>query len=55
MTKQKMTPAQAGALGGKKRNPNKGFGSLSKEERSAMSRAAALAYWEKKRGTKTKG
>lgn len=35
-----------GARGGRKKNPKKGFGSLSKEQRSDVSKRAAQARWK---------
>jgi hypothetical protein len=42
-----MDKKQAGSLGGRAKNPNKGFGSLTLEERKERGRKAALKRWRK--------
>lgn len=42
---RKMTHAEAGAIGGKAKNPNKGFGAKNPEERKNRAREAALKRW----------
>jgi hypothetical protein len=49
--KTKLTPAEAGRLGGLKKVP-KGYAMLSPEERSKRSRAAINARWAKVRAAK---
>lgn len=44
--------AEGGRKGGRARNPNKGFGSLSASERAAVSRLGASLRWAKKKSKK---
>lgn len=44
---EKAEHQKVSAAGGRKRHPKKGFGSLSKRERSIVSSRAARARWDK--------
>lgn len=39
-----------GAVGGKAKNPNKGFGSMTPEQRAVNAKAAAAKRWGKRSG-----
>lgn len=43
----KKAMSEGGKKGGSKKNPNKGFGSLTPEQRKEQGRKAALIRWSK--------